>query len=203
MKPERSSQQSTMVPGSGRATVPIPMIIAFGVLGFWGGMYLDNRAGGFHPQVYPTFASYKHLQDAQPKSDGDAAAAKGKKVYDTYCAVCHQANGLGVTGQFPPLAGSEWVNTPGPNRIIRLILNGIQGPIEVKGQAFNGAMPEWKGTLNDEDIAAVTTYIRQNKDWGNAGGAPVKPDQVKAIRDAEAGRNTAWGAAELMGTPDQ
>jgi mono/diheme cytochrome c family protein len=86
----------------------------------------------------------------------------------------------------------------GPNRIIKLILNGIQGPITVSGQQFNNSMVPWRDTMTDEQIAAVATYIRST--WGNK-APPVTIDEVKAQRDATASRSTAWSAAELLAQP--
>jgi mono/diheme cytochrome c family protein len=85
--------------------------------------------------------------------------------------------------------------------MIRLVLDGIQGPITVKGVPFNNAMPPWKDTLKDEDIAAVLTYVRSNKIWGNTASA-VTPDQVKAVRTKDAGRSSPWAADELLKVPD-
>ena len=84
---------------------------------------------------------------------------KGARVFNTYCAVCHQRDGLG-NDRFPPLSGSEWV-LGDKNRLIHIVLNGIQGPITVKGKSYNNAMPAL-GLLQDEDIADILTYVRQN-----------------------------------------
>jgi mono/diheme cytochrome c family protein len=137
----------------------------------------------------------------QPKSEGDVLFANGQRLYATYCSVCHQPTGQGLPGQFPPLAESEWVLGPGPNRIIRIVLDGFQGPVTVKGQNYNGAMPPWRELLTDEDIGAVLTFVRQNKNWGNTATA-VTPDQVKAVRDKTAGRSTSWSADELLKVPE-
>ena len=77
-----------------------------------------------------------------------------------------------------------------------MILNGIGGPIKVKGTDFNNQMPPWKDVLNDEKIAAVATYIRQNKEWGNSMSG-VTPEQVAAIRKKMADRADFWQAADL------
>lgn len=127
-----------------------------------------------------------------------AAAAKtqlpdGKAVYSTTCAACHQVTGDGVAGVYPPLAGSEWVNGD-EAKVVRILLHGVTGPIEVAGETFNGMMPPWGGALKDDDIAAVLTYVRST--WGNK-GAPVTAAKVASIRAATASRRTPWTAAEL------
>jgi mono/diheme cytochrome c family protein len=109
---------------------------------------------------------------------------------------CHQANGLGTPGQFPPLAESDWVNEAEPGRMIRIVLNGLQGPITVKGQNYNNVMVSWN-MLSDDDIAAVITFVRQNREWGNKASA-VTPEQVKAVRAKVKGRTTAYTPDELL-----
>ena len=109
-------------------------------------------------------------------------------------------NGQGSPGLNPPLAGSEWVLAEGPNRIIRIVLHGLQGPIEVKGQSFNAAMLAWRDILTDEDIANVLSFIRN--EWGNK--APlVTPEQVKAIREETAARDSNWTPTELLAVPEK
>ena len=127
-----------------------------------------------------------------------AAAAKeqlpdGKQVFSTTCAACHQASGEGVPGVYPPLAGSEWV-TGDEAKVVRILLHGVTGPIEVAGETFNSMMPPWGATLKDADIAAVLTYARST--WGNK-GTPITAAKVAAIRAATASRTTPWTAAEL------
>ena len=108
------------------------------------------------------------------------------------CAGCHQSNGRGMPGTFPPLAGSE-IATGSPEIPVRIVLHGLQGPLTVRGQRFNGTMPAW-GQFSDADIAATLTYVRSQ--WGNSASA-VTPAQVTAVRQAAAGRNRAWTGAEI------
>ena len=84
----------------------------------------------------------------------------GGQVYNTYCVSCHQRNGKGDGNRFPPLDSSEWVNSD-KKRLIGVILNGIDKPIEVKGKPYNNVMPQ-HSFLRDEDIVQVLTYIRQH-----------------------------------------
>lgn len=120
------------------------------------------------------------------------AQKTGAEVYAT-CSACHQANGQGVPGAFPPLAGSEWVNGKG-DIPIAIVLHGLQGPITVKGQKYNGVMAPWGTTFNDDQIAAVVTYIRSQ--WGNKAPAVTKAD-VARVRAATKARKGAWTEAEL------
>lgn len=182
--------------------VPVWLVIGFGILFYASTMYLDRHAGGFKEKVYEPYPSLKALQASHPKSAGSEQFDQGKKVYSTYCSPCHQPSGMGAAGVAPPLVGSDWVLTPGAGRMVRVILHGLAGPIKVKGVDFNGAMVPWKDTLNDADIAAVATFVRQNKEWGADHAAPaVKPEDVKAIRDANASRAAAWTQAEIDSVP--
>lgn len=136
----------------------------------------------------PAAATAGDAPDLTTMSEADAKAwlmTEGENVYLTggdggaACVTCHQANGMGVAGAFPPLAGSgdyygDCANQAG------LILNGLNGPIEVQGVAYNAVMPP-QPTLSDHEIAAVTTYVRNS--WGNDDGHCM-PAQVAAVRAA-------------------
>lgn len=115
----------------------------------------------------------------------------GKTVYATTCAACHQLTGLGSEGQFPPLAGSEWVNEDG--KLLRIILHGLSGPVQVAGKAYDGAMPGWGAILTNAEVAAVATYVRSS--WGNK-AKPLTAAKVASVRKSTK-RTTPWTAAEL------
>ena len=125
------------------------------------------------------------------------AAAKaprtGAQIFATTCAACHQAQGEG-TNTYPPLAGSEWVNGP-ESRMVRIILHGLVGDVEVQGNVYNGAMPAWGPTLSDAEIAAVATYIRSS--FGNQ-ALPITAATVAQARAANAARTTPWTMPELL-----
>jgi len=121
-------------------------------------------------------------------------AMLGKRVFTTVCQACHQANGQGVPGVYPPLAGSEWAQG-NEERIIRIVLHGLNGPITVEGKNFNNVMAPLGAVLKDEQIANALSYVRQ--EWGNK--APeVKAETVARIRAETAGRATYWTAPELQ-----
>ena len=187
-------------PKSGFAPASVLLIGLFALLVYWGMVYLENHGGGFNGQVYQSYKNYADLDEHQPPHVVDPAVM-GKKVFAANCSPCHQLSGLGIPGQFPPVAGSEWVNAKSPNRIIRIVLNGLGGPIKVKDQAFNNAMVPWKDTLKDEDIANVLTFVRQNKEWGNDAPA-VTPEQVKVIREKIKARSNPFSGDELSKVPE-
>ncbi len=120
-------------------------------------------------------------------------AKTGAEVYGT-CAACHMANGAGMAGVFPPLAGSEWV-TGKPEVPIAIVLHGMQGEVTVNGAKYNSVMTPWASLFSDQEVANVVTYIRSQ--WGNKASA-VTPAQVAAVRTATKARKTQWTAAELQ-----
>ena len=112
----------------------------------------------------------------------DELMAKGERVYNANCAACHQPNGKGLTGAFPPLAGSDYLKGD-RKKVMTAALFGLSGPITVNGVEYNGVMPSM-GHLPDEDLAAALTYVL--KSWGNDGAA-VSAAEVAALR-AELGK---------------
>ncbi len=104
---------------------------------------------------------------------GPGTMTGGQTVYTTNCSGCHAANGLGAPSVAPPLAGNDVV-TGDPKKVIGILLNGLKGKITVKGQAWDGVMPPWKGTLTNKQIADVITYIRGS--WGNKAAAVTEAE---------------------------
>jgi mono/diheme cytochrome c family protein len=103
-------------------------------------------------------------------------ADKGKDIYSKTCIACHQANGQGIPGAFPPLAKSDYLNKD-VNRAIKGVVKGLTGPITVNGKKYNSAMPAQ--ALSDQQIADAMTYVYAN--WGN-NKTVVTAAMVKAQR---------------------
>ena len=104
---------------------------------------------------------------------------KGKQVYMGLCFACHQADGKGLPGAFPPLAAADYMLAD-RDRAIRTVLKGLTGPVTVNGVTINSVMPPQEAVLTDAQIADVLTYVYNA--WGNKGDA-FTPDQVKAARN--------------------
>jgi mono/diheme cytochrome c family protein len=117
----------------------------------------------------------------------------GRQLYTATCGGCHQPHGLGLDGVAPPLADSEWV-VGSVDRLARIAINGVRGPIQVGDKRYGLDMPSM-GVMNDEQLAAIFTYIR--REWGHT-AAPVEPESVKQVRAAVAGRQDAWTQVELL-----
>lgn len=120
----------------------------------------------------------------------------GKALFTGVCAACHQTHGRGLDGLAPPLMDSEWV-LGSEQRIVRIVLHGLTGPVSVKGKTYRLDMPAF-GSFTDDQIAGILTYIR--REWEH-NAAPIEPNTVKAIRAATADRREAWVQDQLRAIP--
>ena len=109
-------------------------------------------------------------------SDTQAMIAAGKTLYGTHCSVCHGDDGMGDGTNFPPLAGTDYIDDP--LKHAEIIVKGLNGEIVVNGKTFNNAMAPL-GNLSDLEIAAIATFERNS--WGNDLGS-VTPEQVASVR---------------------
>jgi mono/diheme cytochrome c family protein len=197
MSPEANSSMplnsDAAEPKASSATVPVWLFVLLFLILYAGMVYFDRRGGWFNSQVYAPYQSFAALTLYQPPTGGPDLG-KGKAVFENVCALCHGPDGMGKPNQAPPLAGSEWAQGS-PNRVIRIPLLGLAGPIQVKGQEWNLVMTPFN-ILSDEDLAAVLTYVRQS--WGNKASA-ITPEQVKAVR-AELGNRSQPATVEYLNT---
>jgi mono/diheme cytochrome c family protein len=168
---------------------------------FWGGYYLQRYSGSFSGFIYDENASINAGSRASAKPVD--MLADGRRLFADTCAKCHQINGQGLPGQYPPLATSEWVVAPGPGRLIRIVLDGMQGPVQVKGETFNNPMLAWRDVLSDQQIAGLLTYVRTEKAWGNS-ASETTVEQVADIRQKTKNRAIigAWTSIELLRAPE-
>jgi nitrite reductase (NO-forming) len=185
--------QTTVVPVGGAAMVELvadvpgsyqfvdhAMFRAFNK-GAMGALQVDGAA---RPEIFSgrqaeqPYAPGTRLQRVGSLAPPAGSMDHGKELYSRICTTCHQADGRGMTGVFPPLAQSDFLmgDTQGA---IRVLLEGRQGPMTVNGQSYNGVMPNF--SLSDDEIAAVLSYVRTS--FGNA-GAVVTPADVRRVRSA-------------------
>lgn len=128
-----------------------------------------------------------------------SSSVDGEQLYLSRCMSCHQVDGNGIPGVFPPLNEIDWV-TGDKGRLIRIVLDGAVGEYDIGGVIYSGAMPPWKSFLNDQEMAAMLTYIRSA--WDND-ASRVTEDEVRLVREASNGRNQAWTAEELADETNQ
>ena len=199
--PDQSSFREPAEPGEDipepeKGPIPVWLVglIGFGI--FWAGAYLFSFSGGFSADVF----------DYQPKFGAAGGGAKGapdpkvvgKALFSANCITCHQATGVGVPDQYPPLAGSEVETGDATNQLIAIVLKGLQGPVVIEGKPFNNAMQAWEGQYTDSQLAAILTYVRS--DWGN-NAPPISADMVKQIRGEFKDRKEQWTWPEVQKIP--
>lgn len=184
-------------PTEGFSPVPIYLLFIFCALTFWAGIYLERYSGHFKWYAYTT--EFEDPSDSPPapvdKTSPDWLLPRGERLFTANCATCHQATGQGAPGVYPPLVESKWV-TGSQERLIAILLHGLVGPIEVRGNTYNGNMPAFgahPSFRTDDDLAAVMSYVRQS--WGNQGDLIVG-DKVTEVRD-QLGSRGPWTADEL------
>lgn len=171
---------------------PIPRVVLGLVLGLalWGAGYIfTQRADGV--------ASLGDGRDPQTLVKTEVATtsntvANGIQIYTANCQACHQVNGQGLPGVFPPLAGSEWVQ--GDEKLLsQILLHGLSGKIQVIGKTYQGAMPAFGGQLSDNEIAAVLTHVRSQ--WGND-AQTITAESIAHNRKASADRSAPWTSTD-------
>lgn len=186
-------------PEEGREPVPWWLWATGALALFWGGWYLGYHGGSFGDATHAAFRNTtefvrEEAREQQAEAIEDPVEA-GQRIYVSRCQACHQADGMGTPGVFPPLIGAEWV-TESPETLVRIVLNGLQGPITVSGDTYNGLMPGWGDVLSDPEVAAVATFVRQ---WDANDASAVSPELSAALREASADRGGApWTVEELM-----
>jgi mono/diheme cytochrome c family protein len=198
-------QREKREPRVGLEPLSLWLICLYGLAIFFGGAYLGRFSGNFSGDSLDPLVGEPGPKKAGVMGPGGTQTAelspaeRGKKIFLANCATCHQPNGMGVPGQYPPLAGSEYVNG-GTRRLGMIVLKGLQGPLTVKGAQFGTAvMQPWDKTLTDARISDVLTYIRQ--EWGNKGG-PVSPEGVAALRKELASHPDSFTEPDLKAIPE-
>lgn len=140
-----------------------------------------GKPGMVETEVKPLSAAEQKLFEA------------GREQYAIVCGACHQPNGQGLEGLAPPLVDTEWA-TGSPERLTRIVLHGVRGPMNVKGRVWELEMPALN-VLSDEELAGLMTYIR--REWGHT-ASPILPEFVGKVRKETADRVEAWTEDELL-----
>ena len=191
--------QTTLVPAGGSAivefTVDVPgtfIIVDHSIFRAFnkGALAMISVEGDANDAVYsglqdesvylPEGGAIQNIAGAAPAAQIaetiEERIAAGERIYSSNCAACHQPEGQGIAGVFPPLAGSDYLLSD-PDRAIHVVVNGLEGEIEVNGETYNGVMPGVR--LSDEDVANVLTFVLNA--WGNEGGEVI-PSHVTRAR---------------------
>lgn len=172
--------------------MPLFFVALFMILSFWAGIYIVHFSGDFGPFHYDETKKPGAGMDTGPREVD--MMALGRRVYNQNCVACHQATGLGLPGVYPPLVDSQWVQD-NPERLVKIVLTGLAGPVEVNGQQYNNAMTPFN-RLSDQQIAAVLTFVRTDADFQNNSYA-VSEETVSAVRAEYGSRTDPWSQQEL------
>lgn len=181
-------------PTKGFLIAPLVFVFMFGCLIFVCSIQLAHSTNGF--QVHPPKEVVELTDEEKEILRLERKVDSGKKIFAVRCASCHQANGLGIATQYPPLAGSEWVSAD-PDLIIKVILKGLKGEILVNGEKYgtSAAVNMAAVPINDREIANVSTYVRQA--WGND-SSEVSEDQVARVREESSSQQEQWIGSALQ-----
>jgi nitrite reductase (NO-forming) len=164
---------------------------AMGALEVSGATRSDIFPGKTAASIYNPVTHLQAIAVAVPAVSARSAAQPGalvehgKQVYESVCAACHQPNAQGMPGAIPPLAGSDFLMAD-VDRAVRVLLQGLSGPVTVNGQHYQGVMP--KLPLTEADVAAVLSYVRNS--FGNQ-GVEIQLEDVARVRAALANSKTS------------
>ena len=183
-------EKEEQIPEEGNERGPWWMYVIIVLTLAFGFFYMGRYLGEVSDRPHVLFAEPEPAELEEEEFD---PMQVGSRIYTRLCQSCHQQDGSGVEGAFPPLDGSDWV-IGDPQRPVNIVLHGFEGEIARNGVTYNALMPGFSRLVSDEDVAAVVTYIRNS--FGNE--APeVAPEEVAEIRDATQDRTSPWTEDEL------
>ena len=183
--------------GTGILIVAFVLAVSLGVQKIGGaGRVMGDRGNNFSALVYAPYVDEAEAEAMQARSPAEKQFDRGAAIYRIRCSGCHQSKGEGSPSQgAPPLDGSEWVTQKGPGVLVRIVNNGLSGPIEVKGKPWSqGVMEPVGANLTEDEVADLLTYIRNA--WSNS-ATPVDSAEVTEVREAIGDRGAKWTAQEL------
>jgi nitrite reductase (NO-forming) len=187
--------QTTLIPAGGSAIVEFKVDVpgnfilvdhsifrafnkgALGILSVSGENQPDLFTGQQLDQIYKAQPLHKAAAGVPATLPNQSVMEAGKNLFVANCSACHQTDGAGMAGVFPPLAKSDYLMAD-KTRSINIALKGHSGPLSVNGKTYDGVMPSMTH-LSDEQLSSILTFIRNS--WGNKGDA-VTPAEVKAVR---------------------
>lgn len=181
-------------PTKGFLQAPLIFVFVFGCLIFVCSIQLAHTTNDF--QLHPPKEIVELTPEEKEALRLERKISSGEKVFAVRCASCHQANGLGIAGQYPPLDGSNWV-TSDPGIISNIILKGLKGEIVVKGETYgtSAAVNMAAVAISDREIANVVTYVRQA--WGN-NAEEISEGEVASIRSESAEQQDQWTGDQII-----
>lgn len=184
----RAQQRENAEPSERNQPVPLIVAIVTLVMVLFGAGYIFSSESFGRAEL----GDRRTLADLSGPAVNTGQAVDGRQLFNAHCVACHQANGKGLAGVFPPLDGSEWVN--GDARVLaNIVLHGVEGELSVMGQRYKGSMPAF-GQMGDADLAALLSHLRSA--WSNK-AAPVDAALVENERKANPRGAAFKGGEEL------
>ncbi len=161
---------------------------------------MDNTLRLIHSYVKKPSQDFKDPNQVKPLDKKSDIYVKGMEIYNRegFCGTCHQPDGMGLEESgFPPLAKSKWV-TGSTDRLIKIVLHGLYGPMEVNGKQYAGIVPmtPYSTMLSDQEIASVLNYVRNS--FGNTSPIIITAEKVKAVREATKKQKGFFSPKDLL-----
>ena len=150
------------------------------------------------PLALKIFASLLFATSLSGSPETPRVQYDGKRLFANYCAACHQTDGSGTEGGPPPLEHSPWIKGP-KQHSIRIVLNGLHGPIIVLDKTYNLEMPGFGAILSDPQVASILSYTRQT--FGRP-GKNITPEDIAKYRPESVARDRYWTTPELLIAPE-
>ena len=123
----------------------------------------------------------------------------GPILFENHCSACHGASGQGIEGEGPPLESTSWV-TGRHDRLIRIVLHGLRGTIQIRGVRYDREMPGFGQVLSDSEVASLVSFVRTR--FGSA-SEPITPASVRQVRTETGNRTGYWTVEELLDNEQQ
>jgi mono/diheme cytochrome c family protein len=178
-------------PTMGLLKAPLIFVFVFGCLVFICSIQLAKTTNQFG--LHPKKEAVELTEEEKETRRIERKIESGKQIFAIQCASCHQKNGLGLPGQFPPLSGSKWA-TSDPGLISKIVLKGLKGEIEVKGVTYGQTLNMVPLPLKDREIANITTYVRQA--WGNK-ASEITEEEISEFRTESTNQVDQWTGEQL------
>lgn len=175
--------------------VPWPLFAVAMALIAWGAYVLFTTSNYAEDTPTEVVSSSGNAENSHADNQEEPDHSRGEALFVTNCSTCHQVNGAGMRDAIPPLAGSPFV-TADPAVMASIMIRGIEGPIEVKGNTFDGKMPTFASALDDDEIAQIVNYVRSR--WGGGDGQILSAQAVATLKSRYGPSFEPWdGGAEL------
>lgn len=146
-----------------------------------------RKMSGSAPRAQPSDSALFNKQ-------GDPSVLNGRQLFTSNCASCHGSDGTGISGAFPPVVNTRWVDAE-PSVPVRILMNGLSGDIDVQGRTYNGVMPSFRARLSAAEIAAILNYLRSQS---NEELPEITQEEVISVGNTYSDRNQSWSASELQ-----